>query len=264
MAKAIATERNLKHYITLAEYDIAFCLAKNERLDTSLHIIDGILNQYRDNNSQKDIYTKFAMLKARVLDRSNKHLEALSQLYHVLNTAENNADTLTQIMAKTGIGWVQMEMGQYKEALDWFYNALNTSGNVKYLKEYSALYSNMAAAFNALNKNDSAEYFINKAIVNARQSETLTFLATSLTIQSDIFMDTQREALAEAPLKEALQIRKQIGDPYYIVYDMARLATFYSNINQPEKGIQLCMAGIEIAKKWPHFTTGFNISGACK
>jgi tetratricopeptide (TPR) repeat protein len=111
------------------------------------------------------------------------------------------------------------------------------------------LYSNLAATYNALNKNDSAEYFIEKAIAHSRKTQTLTFLATSLSIKADIFLDTKRESEAESLLLEVLQIRKLIGDPYYIVYDMSKLAKFYSQAGQSQKAEELCYTGIEMAKK---------------
>jgi signal transduction histidine kinase len=118
--------------------------------------------------------------------------------------------------------------------------------------DYSGvIYSNMAATYNELNKNDSAEYYIKKAIaVNRRKQNSLQFLANALAIEADIFIDTQRKELAETPLNEALAIRKQIGEPFYIVSDMMQLALYYANNNQPEKGTALCLEGIEMAKKY--------------
>jgi hypothetical protein len=66
---------------------------------------------------------------------------------------------------------------------------------------------------------------------------------------ADIYIATKRANLAEAPLNEALSIRKQIGDPYYIVSDISQLAIYYANISQPEKGIKASLEGIELCKK---------------
>jgi tetratricopeptide (TPR) repeat protein len=212
MAKALAVSGNDPRSISLARYDIAFCLAKKELLDSSLQIVDVELSKYR--NRDKELFGKYAMLKARVLDRSNKYIEALGQLYKVLSFAEQDRDTLNQILAKNGIGWIQLEMNQPREALLWLHAAAAIAVNPRQSKNYGALFSNMASAYNALGKNDSAAYFINRSIDVSRQSGTLTYLATALNFQANIFIDTKRVKLAEAPLKEALQIRKQIGDPY--------------------------------------------------
>ena len=44
-------------------------------------------------------------------------------------------------------------------------------------------------------------------------------------------------------------IRKQLNDPFYIVYDMSTLASYYASNNQQQKGIALCREGIVIAKQ---------------
>jgi signal transduction histidine kinase len=140
-------------------------------------------------------------------------------------------------------------MGQYKEALDWLHRALHSSANEKFYKNYGALYSNMASTFNSLGISDSAEYYINIAIKDARENDNLLFLATALSMQAKIFIDNEKPHLAEAPLHEAVAIRKQLNDPFYIVYDMSSLASYYASNNQPEKGIALCNEGIAIAKE---------------
>jgi len=75
------------------------------------------------------------------------------------------------------------------------------------------------------------------------------FLATALSMQAKIFIDNKKAGLAEAALHEALEIRKKMNDPFYVVYDMSSLASYYANNGQPQKGIQICNEGIAIAKK---------------
>ncbi|HLG40873.1 MAG TPA: ATP-binding protein, partial [Chitinophagaceae bacterium] len=50
--------------------------------------------------------------------------------------------------------------------------------------------------------------------------------------------------------KEVVEIRKLIGDPFYIVSDMAQLGLYYANNGQPEKGIAICQEGIDIAREY--------------
>ncbi|MEI9809576.1 MAG: hypothetical protein WDO16_17850 [Bacteroidota bacterium] len=75
------------------------------------------------------------------------------------------------------------------------------------------------------------------------------FLATALSMQAKIFSDNKKPHLAEAPLSEVLQIRKKLDDPFYTVFDMANLASYYARNNQAQKGIALCKEGIAIAKR---------------
>jgi len=208
-----------------------------------------LLNKYKYNKDQQKLYLTFLFSRAKIFDRSNQYSKAISELMDVIQLAETQNDTLLQIQAKTGIGWVQMEMEQYKEALQWFFKAMRTSASQKFYKNYGALYSNIASSYNASGNTDSAMYYINIAIKDARENENLLFLATALSIQAKIFIDDKKAKLAEAPLHEALAIRKKINDPFYIVYDMSNLAGYYAGNNQPQKGIALCLEGIELAKQ---------------
>ena len=249
MAETVAAETNDKLNVDKAAYERAFYYARKNYIDSSLHIIDLLIAKYKNDNSQQKFYLDMLFFKAKILDRGNRYTQSLTQLYKVVEAAETVKDTLVQIQAKTGIGWVLMEMEQYNEALQWLYKALNTSSDKRFYKNYGALYSNIASTYNSLGKADSAQAYINIAIKDARENENLLFLATALSMQAKIFIDSKQSQRAEAPLHEVVEIRKKLNDPFYTVYDMSNLASYYANNKQPAKGIQLCIEGISLAKE---------------
>jgi tetratricopeptide (TPR) repeat protein len=227
LAQKIATELKDKDKIVLADYFVSNSLSRKGKLDEALAITIKNLAHLSYKNNQ-NAYTKFSIQKGQLFIRSSRYKDALAEFYKILNESEQEQDTLTQISAKTSIGWVNMEIGQNTEAINWFYKALHTSTNPALFGYLGVIYSNMAATYNELGKNDSAEYYINKAIaVNRQAQNNLQFLANALAIEADIYIDTGRKDLAEAPLNEALAIRKQIGEPFYIVSDMMQLAVYY-------------------------------------
>lgn len=248
-AEAIALKTNDKFSIDQVRYMKAGYYVRKNYIDSSLHITDSLLADYKNDRLHQKFYLGLLFFKSKTLDRGNRYTQALTQLYSVVQTAEACKDTLIQIQAKTGIGWVQMEMEQYKEALQWLQDALHTSADKKFYKNYGALYSNLASTHNALGNTDSATYYINAAIRDARENDNLLFLATALNIQAKIFIDSKQAHLAEAPLQEAVAIRKKLNDPFYTVYDMSSLASYYANNNQAVKGIELCKEGIGLAKR---------------
>jgi signal transduction histidine kinase len=75
-------------------------------------------------------------------------------------------------------------------------------------------------------------------------------LSNSLAIQAQLFIRSGQSTSAEAPLEEVVAIRKLIGDPFYIVSDMAQLGLYYANNGQPDKGIALVKDGIEMAYRY--------------
>jgi signal transduction histidine kinase len=247
IAKEISVKLKNPSNIALAEYYIGNCLVKKGLLDTALQICVNSIDRFKGINA--NALMKLTLLKAQVLIRSNQHKEGIAECYKLLQTAEQHKDTIMQMIAKNALGWVNMEMDQPREALGWFFKALNTSQNPLYHERNSNIYSNIAAIYKQLNQNDSAENFVKKSINYSRKNQNIFFLANSLNILADIYINTKRAALAETPLNEALSIRKLIGDPFYVVSDMSQLAIYYANIGQPAKGIALCQQGIELAKQ---------------
>lgn len=248
-AEKIAGRINNDSLVDMAAYSKSIYYTKRNMTDSALSIIDILLAKYKQKNSLKSKYLDLLFFKAKVLDRGNQLSKAIAALVEVIQEAESQNDTLLQIQAKTGIGWVMMEMEQYKDALQWLYKAMQTSANRKFYRNYGALYSNTAAAYNALGNEDSAMHYINIAIKDARDNENPGFLATALSMQAKIFTRHKKPKLAEAALNEVIEIRKKLNDPYYTVYDMSSLASFYATNGQPQKGIALCMEGIAIAKQ---------------
>jgi signal transduction histidine kinase len=248
LAESISRTLKDKMITDKAAMTRAFFYIRKNYVDSALTIINELVTRNK-NGKDKAFYLSVLFFKARALDRGNRYTQALTQLHEVLEIAEEQKDTLSQIMAKTGIGWVQMEMAQYPEALQWLYRALNTSNNKKFYKDYGALYSNIASTYNALGKPDSAKAYINTAINDARKNNNLLFLANALSMQAKIFIDNKEQQLAESPLHEIVEIRRQLNDPFYTVFDMSTLASFYANNNQTEKGIALCKEGIALAQK---------------
>ena len=249
MAENIAAKTKEKFDMDRAAYARAYYYTRKNYVDSSLHIVDGMIPAYKNDYDHQKFYLDILLLKSKILDRGNRYSQSLTQLYKVLETAEMQKDTLVQIQAKTGIGWVQMEMEQYPEALRWLYKALHTTADKRFYTNYGALYSNLASTYNALGKPDSAQFYIDIAIKDARENDNFLFLATALSMQAKIYVDSKQSQRAEAPLHEIVEIRKKLNDPFYTVYDMSNLASFYANNKQTAKGIELCKEGISLAKK---------------
>lgn len=247
-AKTLALQFKDNEALAYAEQDLALCYAGRKQLDTALQLVAA---QRRLVNSTKTpaLHLSLMLTQARLLYRNNQYKEALEGLFAVLTEAEHQNNVPFEVMASTGIGWLQLDMKQYNDALLWFHRALNTAGNQPYLQAYGALFSNLATTHQTLGHIDSALYYSYKAIENARRNENLNFLATALRIQADIFLQQKRYKEAEAALKEAVNVRSAAYGPYFIHYDMSLLAQLYAQTGQPAKGIALCRAVIDSSHK---------------
>jgi signal transduction histidine kinase len=249
MSKAIVASMQDQFDIDKASMIKANYFVRKNYVDSALAVVNTLINNYKNDKLHQSFYLSILFFKSKILDRGNRYTQSLTHLYEVLEIAELQKDTLIQVQAKTGIGWVQMEMAQYNEALQWLYKAMYTTTDKKFYKNYGALYSNIASTYNALGKADSAKFYIDVAIKDARENDNLLFLATALSIQAQIFTDGKQPQLAAAPLQEIVEIRKQLNDPFYTVYDMSSLASYYASNNQTAKGIALCKEGIVLAQK---------------
>lgn len=235
---------------SIADYYLTNYYIKKGQLDTALQRCDKNLNLLQDNPSHKKWWLRFWALKAQIFVKQNKYKLGLAGYYTVLKASEQAGDTENIMVAKNGIGWVNMEMSRNTLALTWFYNALHTTSDLTLLSQNANIYSNIAAVYNQLKRYDSSELYATGAIRLSRSAENLFFLANSLNILADAYINTNRFHLAEDLLTQAVAIRRQIGDPFYIVSDISQLALFYASNGQPQKGIILSEEGIALAKRF--------------
>jgi signal transduction histidine kinase len=251
-ALSIARGLNDKPHLLLAEYYILLSRSTKGELDTVLaedkRILAGI-----SYAQQRDLYVKYSLQQARTFIKSARYKEAQVTLYLLLTAAEKAGDAVARIYALTYIGWTHMEMEQLPTALEWFRKAEVLLPTVRPGLDYSPLYSNMAAVLTDMGQHDSAWHYVQLGIQSSEKQQDLSYLANALAIQADILIHLRRNARAEASLNRAIAIRRKIGDPFYVLSDMAALASLYSIDNKPQQGIQLCQEGIALARKY-HYT----------
>lgn len=233
-----------------ALFYISYALTNKGLIDSSLHTADECLLLLRHTGKDPVLEGKLLNQKGRCYMRKNQYKEAIEMGYQVIAKGEAGNDTLLQMQGKTLIGWAYLEMEQTLRSLQWHLRALHTTPDTVFVKRYSILFANIALNYNALGQKDSAFYYITKAVAYSRLHQNLFALSNSLAIQAQLLMGSGQAPRAETCLTEVIAIRKLIGDPFYIVSDMAQLGLYYANNGQPEKGIAICEEGIGIARKY--------------
>ncbi len=254
---------SLLHYIELGKkiifkgteedyrMQLFYCsyLSKNGETEKTIAIADSLLKESNHLKSPQKIQIQIRFIRCSALIRNNQSKEAIELAYLILQDAESIKDTLSVIKAYTLLGWANMEIGQYEDAIRFLNRGYHYSTNENIIGFGSNLFNNLASSYGNVNKYDSAFYFIALGLKSSREKENLTSLANALNIQADLYLKKEKFALAEKDLKEALEVRKKIGDILYLVADMAQLSSFYAYINQPEKGIEVARNGIVLAKQ---------------
>ncbi|MEO8582942.1 MAG: tetratricopeptide repeat protein [Flavitalea sp.] len=232
-----------------ADFYYADYLFRQGLFDSAMQMVKTYLPSINNSTQQKPLFIRSKFLLANSMVRKNQYKEGLQAYHALLADAEVQHDSFCVVMASNGIGWVNMEMQQNKNARDWFLQCLSIMKDTSFYQPHDFIYSNLASVYTSLSQLDSAEYFIKESIWCTRKTNNLQGLANALNILSDIYIHSNRNEEAEQVLKEAISIRKIIGDPYYIVSDMAQLGIFYAHLNEADKGIAICKEGIRMANE---------------
>ncbi|MBV9963152.1 MAG: sensor histidine kinase [Parafilimonas sp.] len=248
LAKTIAMQIGDKSEVLQSNlYKAQFFLRKGQ-FEYSEDLVDSclfVLKNYYDIN----VKNRFLILRSNLLIRLDRQKESMKNSLQLLGIAESAHDIKTQVRAKILIGWAYMELGQNRDALNWFFSAEKQQKTLPQNQWQPFLYSNIAAVYNELKRNDSAKFYIEKSLNEAIAIDDLSYLANTYFIYGGISADLHETAKAETFLKKGLQVREVIGDPFYIVSDMYQMGLFYADNNETEKGITVLKEGISMAYK---------------
>lgn len=232
----------------LIENFYAIYLTKSGDYKKAIEYTDSLLKNI-PVTAARTVYLEILNVKCGALIRNNENKNAIENCFESLKRSEELKDTLYILRAYTLLGWANMEIEKFSEATSWLNKGIRLSKNQNLLQFVPALFSNIASCYNNLSQEDSALYFINKALNYAKQSENLVAVCNALNIRANISLKKDYFAFAESDMNEALAVREKIGDPFYIVSDMGTLATYYALRKMPSKGIPISMKGIELARK---------------
>ncbi len=246
LANMIATRNKTRDDIVQSDFYKAMYLSRKGHFEPAEHLIDSCLSVL-NKSVNTELKTKFLLLKSNTLIRSDKQKESMSNSLQLLRMAEEAKDIQTQVRTKILIGWAYMELGQNRNALNWFFNAETQQKKLPQNQWQPFLYSDIAAVYNELKKNDSAEFYIKKSLNEALQKNDLSYLANTYFIYGGICADLGQTAKAESLLKNGLRVREVIGDPFYIVSDIYQMGLFYADNHEPDKGIAVLQQGIAMA-----------------
>jgi signal transduction histidine kinase len=249
-AKQLAARQESISSSIRAQYFQSYGLTNKGLIDSSIHVADRCLEALEAQPDDPVLKGNLYNQKGRCYMRKSQYIEAIEMGYKVISMGEKAQNVLLQMQGKTLIGWANLEMDRPTESLKWHLAALRTTNDPVEQGKYSILFANLSLNYSALGKMDSAFYYINKAVGFSRQYENLFALSNSLAIQAQLFIRSGQSVSAEAPLEEVIAIRKLIGDPFYIVSDMAQLGLYYAANGQADKGIALVKDGLNMAYRY--------------
>jgi len=247
-AKTLAYDLNDVSAQAEANYYLGVYYYRTNKIDS----LKNSILQLRDKDLSINKYNyvlanKIAILEASCYMKQDNQKDALAIYFDVLAKATSQQDSIAYISALNGVGWVNLELGKYDEAIDWLKKGIQLPISKKYERYKLNYYINTAACYGALNKISEAKKVVLEGLELADIHDDLYAKANGLNILGNIYIEEKNLTKAIECLTKATEIRNKIGDPFYIVADMSQLSLLYFSNKEFDKAITLSKKAIEIA-----------------
>ncbi len=249
-AKRLASVIHDEQAVIRANFYLTVSYANKGDLTRVIAMSDSNRQLLTKISGDRSLYNNFGLRKANAIAKTGQYKEALTLGYQLLKESETANDTLMQIKSENFIGWVNMAIGQFQIALNWFYKAVRHAADPKYFAACRKPMANMTGAYIDRNQMDSAYYFINRALDADKAEQSLTNLVDVLNVKGYLLVQDHQNQAAGPFFDAAYTIRKQLGDPSLIISEITTLCQYDLVSGQPEKGIALAKEGIGIANKY--------------
>lgn len=250
--KKIATDHQDKWKQYKALLAIGKFLVKKGKHGEAIHICDSILLELQDAD-RHTIKGEFLQMKGYAFMRLNHKREALNHFYEALKVFEKASSLKGQVTATVNIGWVHMEMFQYEKAITEFLHAKRLAENNESQIDILVLpiiYNNLASCYGAQEKADSAYVYTAKSIDISLKMENYEVAANGLNILGTALMKEKKYKEALDKLLQAQPLRQKVGDPFFIVSDMAILAQLYGDMGNINQAIKTSKEALALTKQY--------------
>jgi signal transduction histidine kinase len=249
------------NYLRIHRFRIPF-LAKTGDIENAILLAEKLLKAIDTLKAGNDLKTKITSDRIRTLIRGDKLKEAIREGLTLLQVSETSKDTANYVTACTLLGWANMELNKYADAVVYLEKGKKYTNNPVYFAKNPALFNNLASCYNNLHRDNLAFENIKLALFYSEKGENLTIKANAFYIRADMHIAAGDKKSAQTDLEEGLKIRQQIGDEFYIISDLGQLAYFYASTQQFEAGIDAANNGIIMAKKKNQLAKLIYLNGA--
>ncbi|HTN45880.1 MAG TPA: sensor histidine kinase [Flavipsychrobacter sp.] len=188
------------------------------------------------------------LLQASIFMKQNKQKDAMTLYYDVMSKAGGQQDSSAYLRAMNGVGWSNMELGRFENAISWFQKGIRIPVSAAYERDKVRMYINIASCYGSINKVNIAKHYILDGLKFAEKHQDLFSMANGLNVLGNVYIIEKKTDKAIECLTRATEIRKTIGDPFFAVSDMSQLAILYASNNDYEKAIDLSLKAIQLSK----------------
>ena len=247
-SEALLLSRRLQNenFELQSKFWMATYFYRTSQLDSALNICNQ-LEKSKIRNVPIDRKNK--LLISSILIKKGQNQEAISRYFKLLEESDIQKDTLSYLSAMHGLGWANMEINRTDEAKKWLLNVLNMPVSSRWEEIKIPSYINLSTILGIQNNLDSANTLIQKAIELSGKFNNLLNEANSYNILANIYSARGWNQKAIDAVKKSMQIRLRIGDPFYIVSDLAQLSGMYAEMGNYTEGISLALKAWEMTNE---------------
>ncbi len=242
LARAMAQTSTDKRLRKMANLVVAYDYLRWGWIDSVIATVDPLIEEDPVTNADyRDIYFQATRLKAIGYGAHSRYQEGLAILYRIVSEAEIYKDSATLAENYNSIASFALARNQPAEAFTWLQRAISFCADKESMNAVkAAIYVNMADAFHQKDKNDSANFYIDKGVALFKETQNLSNLALALQRQSTILMASGKLTNAEAALKEMAAVRGRLGDGPVYQDENLSLIDYYIQTKQIQKAIETC------------------------
>jgi signal transduction histidine kinase len=222
-----------------ADFYTGKCFVYEGKADTALQISETDLKKVKDIGGSYEVYHQLWELKITCLTKLRKFDTTFSECYKLLESGTTYNDLSAQIFATNAIGSAYFNFSSdFINTKKWWLKAYHLMEGSSVFNEFPQVLTNLSYLYYGIDSNsfgiannniDSAQFFLDKAFVIGRQTQSPKVLADCYTTQADIYNLQHKPAVAEKMLQRGVALYKQIGNTASIIDGLASLADFYED-----------------------------------
>lgn len=174
--------------------------------------------------------------------------KGLENLFAALSVLTEFPELETELKVRINIMWAYLELKRYHDCIR-FGRASLLYVTPPFQWTAPFLYNNLAVAYGAVDRPDSALYYVNQSIPLAEEVADYNTLANAYFIRGNIYSDQGDYQNAIAQFEKAKPYRAKIGNVFFMVADQYTLSNLYAQAGDFKKGIEAGLEGLRLAEK---------------
>ena len=247
LAKTLEGKNNSQNNKSAVSLILINAYLRLGNIDSATALVEeGLRNNTVKDPATRSTYFKLAALKVDCLGDASNYKDALSELYKIINEAEQYSDSLVLSKNMCTVGVINYNLDHVPDAFNWYFKGLSyiNDNDSRFYSSAIVLYINLAETYRWVQQTDSASYYIDKAIPLIQQSENLFFLANALRIKANIYKEKKEYTPAEKTMLECIAIREKTEGKLTMSNEQQAVASIYMRSGNIDKAIKALMDGL--------------------